>query len=564
VSIEHNPYRDIDLSGPRSCLAGWSAWETVPADAAKLGHIAWKLGFGHFRDDDIRALWRIGLLRADCVTANAPVSLPEFLPVAMQECARYIDTRIVSRRSEGKPSFVPEGEAPEDQLIPYFHPYKVYVLHHVVRTLRIATSSTQFLRWTPGVLRVVEWELRHLHDWTESDAFVDRFDHWNRVAERAAVCQPLRWMQPQMDADKPNAEQDWLCIYARLLEPILQALRSNGIHSIRQELALAANEQDGNSRIHTLLRLMKPFERERIEGRIGAAMKFLDMAESIRRATERLLQERLPEEDEIGPGTWFHGARKNLYGTDRVFDARPKDLRDFLGIMGLDVGVKVRCYVEGATEVGALHHAVGAAGQCILINLQGKVVERNGKGLAIKDSLAADKANHIFSFVVLDADREDAARVLRAAATAEEFHGSFRLFAPDLELANFTASELLHVALEMSAQIRGDTPDIAHSHAQLLPAVEGARSGKDFFRRLHHASNLTEVGKGEDWGAALMAYAIAHRNFPGGHPQAGQTRPIIQIAQTLINAQKAGFGMSFAREKVDASTGQIVERPKTS
>jgi hypothetical protein len=561
VNTVLNPYRDIDLTPLRSSLAGWSAWESVAAEASKLGTIASKLGFGHFHRDDILALWRIGLLRADCVTADSLVTVAGLVPVDVREGARFIDTRVAARRPEGRRSVVPDASPHDNLLTPYFHPYKVLVLHHVARTLRIATSNTQFLLWTPGVLSVVDSELRHLHRWTESDAYVDRFDHWNYVAELATVCEPIRWVR-RADADDDNAEHTWLQAYAARLQPILEALGRTGLHSIRQELALAANDRDGNSRIHTLLRLMKPFERDRIEGRLGAAMKFLDMAESIRRAAEQILAVQLPEEDEIGPGTWMHGARKALYGTDRVFDAQPKELRDLLGTMGLDLGVKVRCYVEGDTEVGALLYAMGTAGQCVFINLQGKVLEKYGRGMAFADSLATDKANHIFSFVVLDADRNDAARVLRTAAAEEKFHGAFRLFAPDLELANFTVSELLRVALDMSAKMSDGTSGPAHSYSDVLIHVEGSRSGKDFFRRLHHATNLTEIDKGEDWGAALMAFAIEHRTFPTGHPQAGEVRPLVEIAQTLVNAQKAGFRMSLAKEMVEASTGRVVRRPK--
>jgi hypothetical protein len=560
MTANFNPFRDVDLGPLRSSLAGWADWESIPLDAAKLGQLAWKFGLGHFDAESVRSLWQTGLLRADVVVAaDVDVAIQGFEPVVTAQALRFIDRRPPRHRPEGAPSFVPEGPSPEDRLTPYFHPYKIFVLHHVARTLRINTSNTQFLTWTPGVLRVVEWQLRELRQWTESEAFIERFDHWNRVAEISAVCEPVRWIRPNpTGTEDPN--QIWLHAYGNRLAPLLQSLPSDSIRSLRQDLALSANELDSNSGLHTLLRLMKPFERDRIEGRIGGALKLLDMAESIRRAVERLLHVQLPEEDQIGAGTWMEGARKNLYGTERVFDASPGTLRDYLGSFGLDAGVKARCYVEGDTELGALRHVLGPAGRCTLINLRGNVLEKRGRGLAFADSLAADKASATFSFIVLDADRDDFVRTVRKAAAKEVFHGAFLVSAPDFELANFSIAELIEVALTLSARINDTNPGPDHAAEDLLPQLEGAASGDDFFRKLHKERRLTEVAKGEDWGAALMTYAIANRTFPTGHPNAGEERPIIEFAQMLIRSQIAGFKTSLTYEKLNPATGRLERR----
>ena len=554
-----NPHRELDLSPLRSSLAGWSNWESTPIDAAELGKLAWKLGFGHFDESSIRALWRIGLLRADVVTAEIPIDAPGIEPIASPDGYRFIDVRLPKHRPEGAASFIPEGLASEDHLTAYFHPYRVFLLHHVVRTLRVSTSSTQYLTYTPGVVRVVDWQLRDLRRWTESEGFIERFDHWNRVTELAIVCEPVRWNQPEA-TDASSSDESWLQAYCQRLEIALQSLPLYAFHNIRQAFAMSADELDSNSGLHTLLRLMKKFERDRIKGRIGAAMKFLDMAESIRRAAERLLEVQLPEEDEIGPGTWMEGARRNLYGTDRVFDASPGILRDYLGTFGLDAGVKVRCYVEGETELGALRHALGASNQCTFVNLKGAVVEKNGRGLAFASSLTTDKASGIFSFIMLDADRDDFVRALRRAAESETFHGAFHVSAPDVELANFAVAELLDIALSISARMQDDSLGQKYESCDLLSELEGATSGNDFFRRLQSGGRLSEVSKGEDWGAALMGYAIENPTFPSKHPKSGQERPLIEFARMLIRAQKAGFRFSLEYEKVDAASGGLQRR----
>ena len=71
----------------------------------------------------------------------------------------------------------------------------------------------------------------------------------------------------------------------------------------------------------------------------------------------------------------------------RILDSTRETCRDFLTSMGLDYGVKVRCYVEGETELGALVSAVGEAGGTEFINLRGQVVEKRGKGLSFATSL---------------------------------------------------------------------------------------------------------------------------------------------------------------------------------
>lgn len=543
------------LAPLRASLAAWPEWDSELVDAAKLGQIAGRLGLGHFFDDDVRAIWRIGLLRADRVSSAMATDMTGLMTVATNGDTSYVDTRVMGQRPDGYGSTLNEATPQEAALAPHFHPYKVLVLHHVARTLRIQTSNCQYLRWTPGVLRVVDAELRHLNHWTGSDSFSDRFDYWNQVSEIAAVCQPVQWLASQQEP-LGNAFQTWLRNYATSLESALRAIGLRNLDEYRQDLAVAAHEQDSNSTIHTLLRLMKRFERDRIEGRLGAAIKFLAMAESIRRAVERLLQVQMREEDEIGAGQWMNGARKMLYGHDRVFDAPRRDLRDFLGILGLDFGVKVRCYVEGETELGAFHHAVGAAAQCTFVNLKGSVAERGGKGMSFVESLDADMAAHVFSVVVLDADRADAVRLVRRAASDNRFHGAFILFEPDIELGNFTPAELLEVALELVAQ---DRQTRMQQYASMLPLVQTVQSGKEFFQRLH-AAGLTEVRKGEQWGSALMSFAVKHPAFPPGHPSAGMDRPLIDTARTMVRAQDAGFLRSKAYERLNPETGKIEGR----
>lgn len=553
------------LAQLRSDLTLRSEWISELVSVQKLGQFAADLGFGNFSEDDIRGLWHIGLLRADYVETEHPIQITGLVPLGGGR--QYLDLRGMEPRPGGYGSSIPEqpiGKSSDDKLTPelLFHPYRVYVLHHVVRTLVVKTSACQYLRWKPGLKNVADRFLAEFDRWTSRPEFSERFDHWNEVAELAAACTPVLWLPPENHPARRRVSP-WLPPY---VEIVCAFLKRSGLFMVRQyreDLAWAAHTRDSNSTIHTLLRLMRRSERERIKDRLGSAMKFLEMAEAIRRACERLLGIDLPEEDELGPGQWMEGARNMLYGHERVFDAPPMDLRDFVGILGLDFGVKVRCYVEGETELGAFRRAVGLEGQCSFVNLKGNVVQRHGKGMAFADSLAEDMRDRVISVVVVDGDRAEVVRTLRRAARENRMHGPFFLSVPDFEFASFNVEELSRVALAIHLEARVDDDEVNERLPQLLPLVARARSAKEFLGLLREAGVLG-VGKGEKWGEALMAYAISHPTFPPGDDRAGKEREIVGVARLLIRAQDVGYLRSVEQEQLDPDSGRMISRPKPS
>ena len=562
-ALSQNP---IEGPGPgiaelRAALALRSEWTSQLISAQELGQTAKNLGLGTFSEDDIVGLWHIGLLRADLVESRLQQANPGL--ISLEKNAQYLDLRVMLPMSDGYGGSMPKlsKEDSASSVYPFelkFHPNRVYVLHHITRTLVSNTSATQYLLWKPGVEKLARFEVDALDRWTSSAGFCSRFDYWNQLGELAAACHAVIWLPPE---DKPTRSRlfpDRQC-YAEMVEDYLRRSGQAMIRQCREDLAWDAHTKDGNRRIHTLLRLMRQSERDRIKGTLGAAMKFLDMAESIRRASEQLLDCELPEEDEIGPGQWMAGARKMLYGHERVFDAPRNDLRDFLGIMGLDFGVKVRCYVEGETELGAFRHAVGVDGLCSFVNLKGNVVQRNGKGVAFAESLAEDSRERVISIVVIDSDRAEVVRTLRRAASEGRMHGPFFLNYPDFEFANFNIEELLRIAIAIEKDARFDDKDVDERVVELLPSVVNTTSAKEFIRLLR-ANGVNDVGKGERWGEALMKYAIAHPMFPSGDARAGTERKAIEAARVLIRAQDVGYLRSVECEQVNPETGLMIKR----
>jgi len=322
-----------------SCQAEWRH-ELIPAQ--KLGQMAHDFGLGNFSGEDVHGLWRIGLLRADYVD-GLHFSQRNGLTFFESE-SFHMDMGAIEPRPEGYGSSMPErskdvpssNESLSELL---FHPFRIYVLHHVARIFSSRTAVCQYLLWKPGIERLARSELQELDRWTSSPAFSERFNYWNQVTEVAFLCKAVLWMPPKGHPASATVSP-WIPQYAEMVRDYLKRVGLSMVRQYREDLAWSAHTSDPNNTVQTLLRLMRPAERERVKGHLGAATRFLDMAESIRRACERLLDVVLPEEDELGPGQWMDGARKSLYGSERVFDAPRKDLRDFLGILGIDFGVK--------------------------------------------------------------------------------------------------------------------------------------------------------------------------------------------------------------------------------
>lgn len=538
----------------------WRARLLSPHDLANL---AQSYGLGHFTGDDVKSLWKLGLLRADLVLSATPIeneNMPSFGTVDDGDHFAYGDKRQAAHRPEGYGSaFAAVKKGFPRGWSPLFHPYRTHVLLHVDRSLRVTTSSTQYLLYEPGVMSGSQRILDSNSRWTSSPDFAERFHYWNTVSELALVAEPVSYAviyQNQRPAPwtEPAVDQ-----YEDDLRSMFMAMDKFSIRQIRKELASCAQELDSNVSVHVLLRLMKAHEREKLKGRLGGAMHLLAMAESIRRAAERALQEELPEEDEIGHGTWFPGARKMIYGNARVFDAPKRELRDYLTGLGIDFAIKVRCYVEGATEFGALNHAVGDLGHVQLVNLAGNVAERAGRGLAFADSLAADKNTGVFSVVILDGDREEYLRVLRRAAQEERFHGCFFISEPDMECGNFSVTELIELAFEHSKASKNIHSSETSVKDELLAAAHNI-SNNNQLSSLLRSHGFEALHKSANWGRTLMQHAIAHPELPSTDARMGKTRPIIEAARLIIRMRNIGFQDSIARERVDPATGLAVFR----
>jgi len=305
---------------------------------------------------------------------------------------------------------------------------------------------------------------------------------------------------------------------------------------------------DGNTDVHTILRLGNEHLRLNLEGQLGGAMLLRTMAEVLRRATEEVFCIQLQEEDQ-----WRDDAKEKQFGSKRLFDGDRNAANELLRQRELSYGPRLRWYVEGDTEFWGLNdffRAIGATDVEIL-NLKGQVVQKNS--IAFRESMRSDIRMGIFSFVSLDADVSKNLQALRAAAQQNQICGCFFVSRPDFEFANFDLSELQEIVWNIALE-RG-----ADETKKSLSATSSTSSGKTFFQKIEQASSdipeLWNIGKGEEWGKRLVQYALSHPDRLNG-----EVRLCIKAMRLAFNSRTASYNYTRIHYRVDPETGESIKR----
>ena len=382
---------------------------------------------------------------------------------------------------------------------------------------------------------------------------------WNQDEATVVMCEPCVYskifhkLRFRISPYTYEAHQVAVASYKDFVYPLLIDIGLQEIESKRTVLCQMAEVIDPNKDLHTLLRLANAETRLKIKGEIGGAMLLLTMAETLRRSAEEALEVSLPEEDQKGFGQWMQGARKIKYGTDRIFDASEVVRKKFLGSCGLNSAPRFRCYVEGQTEYGALDSYFTPESGVELINLKGQFIESKGKGLAFRESLRQDKKSHILSIVILEGDRDDLVRAVRLSAKQDEMFGQFYIQIPDFEFGNFSKEELVDVLWNM-AEVRGASTD---SRSNLESLLSDVSSGDALFKAATNSiSELNQVGKGADWGEALMHYAMSNPD----RSDTNEKRQIFEIVEIIMRGLSSCYHNTPSEYRVDEPTGKLIKR----
>ena len=317
---------------------------------------------------------------------------------------------------------------------------------------------------------------------------------------------------------------------------------------------MISEQVEPNKNIQSLLRFMDGKQRLKIRGALGSAIIFKMMAEIIRRMSEFVFETQLPEEDELGFGLWVQGAKRQIYSTNRIFDANTQSARrQFLRTLDLDPAIRIRIYVEGPTEYYALNYILESYFQIEIINLNGQFIQLTNKGLAFRENLISDDRNGIFSVIFLDQDREDNLRVVKTAARNDIFCGLMYISDPDFEFENFTTDELTEI-------VWGFIPETElndENRRTLVAALQGQTNSRLFLNAARRSlPSLNQLGKGKDWGERLARYAINNPTFRG----IDTLRPFIDACQEAIHSIDFDYNYHRVNFRVDPETGKLIRR----
>ena len=132
-----------------------------------------------------------------------------------------------------------------------------------------------------------------------------------------------------------------------------------------------------------------------------------------------------------------------------------------------------------ATRRGALGGIFGRYGGTgvELHNLSGQVVSR-GKA-AFENNLQTDLEGKVFSFVMIDGDREDYVEAVKKAAREDRICGRFFIQKLDFDFANFSLAELEEILWSIAEENGAAAADRERLHAAIVGAMNGDQLIKD-------------------------------------------------------------------------------------
>jgi hypothetical protein len=501
------------------------------------------------------------LLRADIIISEKPLRRKGIILVERQapDAFVYADARLPILRKRGWANIAQKSAAIQQSERLLFHPFRFYVLYHLQRILELHIVPMQMLVSSRGFARLLKIIISSFTRWSSSANAQGSILAWNDSVALAVLAEPFTYRgifhsrRTSLGVDFKDQER----LIAEHEKEVLQLYRDlprESIDKSRLELASDAALLDGNRDVHIMLRLAKGKSRLDTRGKLGAATYLLTMAEMVRRATEAAYGIQLPEEDEIGFGMVPPNLKLRIYGSNRLYDGHRAAAREYMRQLGLDYRTRLRWYVEGDTEFGALKTVFGEReGETVqLVNLKGNFGKNSESGL--RNSLREDLRDGTFSFVSLDSDRTDHVRVLRLAAQNDEICGLFFLHHPDFEFANFDLNELATILCKVALKMDGLKID---PHA-LIQTASSAGNAKQLFQIACKAVHLSRTKKDQVWGAALMEYTLENPI----QNSSGKKRPIIEAIGNAMRSNAYSYQIMRKEYRVDPQNGQLVERQK--
>ncbi|OFW27547.1 MAG: hypothetical protein A3J28_13680 [Acidobacteria bacterium RIFCSPLOWO2_12_FULL_60_22] len=509
-------------------------------------------------DGTLVRLWQLGLLRADLIISPKKFRKAGLIEVGKYDKGNYAyaDARQPARFSGGFGAAASQLHNLDPSIKLYFHPFRYYVLckyDDFCRPWPRISEFTSIKEFQKLKKLLVRFQKKH----SDSGLISRVFLRANEIAALAIAAEPCVYelisghfrfpAHKNKAAHRKDIEDHW--------QGVRDCYKKVGLGRIKEAgelLSVARSRLDPNRDLHDVMRLAEYERMGKIRGHLGGALFLNELAETIRRGAEKAFGIELPEEGE----TWSYNAwfKKDRYGSKRIFDGDPKVAKEVLK-RWWQYGVRLRWYVEGHTELGALQFVFGSSpAEITLVNLRGLFVEKKNK-LAFRDSLRIDFKDLVFSFVSLDRDVSDNLSAVIKAAEDDEICGRFFASDPDFEFANFTITELEEVLWQIAlgkGADAGKRPVLHRAIRNTKKAGELEKSAKRSIPELNHFK------KDKEWGRRLMEFAL--RNPTN---EKGSVRPILN---SITEARRfvCWYDYKSTKEKfrVDPNTGECVERKK--
>lgn len=435
-----------------------------------------------------------------------------------------------------------QADGLDDNSAPRFHPFRLYVLHHILE----ARSLSEMFKGVAEATRrgyagrVTEFAPR-----------------WNELVDLAVLLEPLYWPEICGSIRRSLLMEDadldaWHERYRRQVLAQLKEMKEPFWKERHAQLRRTAGSVERNDSLYLLLRLSSWRKRERLVGDVSRSLWLRHMAEVIRRGFEDAFDVRWEEEDRTF-GMWFKGARERTYGSERPLD-RPVSSKPYVAWdFGLFTGSVVRWYVEGATEYHAVAEILPGApiGGIELIDLRGNIAEEKATvAMRLADGLKQDRSLRRFSIISFDCDVPANVKAVRRQIDEERIVGYVAAHRPDFEFANFSREELVEVAASLDEAAGFDATALRFGD---WSGIENARQFEAQYQRL--SARMGASLKGEVWGVALAQRAMAS-------PQRsdGTDRPLLQAVQAAMQARTASYDHQAKAFRFDRDSFELVRR----
>lgn len=545
-------------------------WQMNYLNAGELANFSHHRGLAFFNETDVIQLWQLGLIKADLIISHRKLRLVGLIDrgTDLNRYHMYSDERRLPRRLASWKNARRTLKPLREGVTLLFHPFRYYVLYRIDRMIELNASSMQIFH-QENYPRLLEICLTMFNNFSRSDNFLTSINTWNDVASLAIVTEPCMYGSIfhtiRLSLSHTHSIDNWMEqiqeeiaeYWEQNVQKLYQCIGEDRLEAIRQELCVATQMLDSNRWVHTLLCLGQGEFRIESEGRLGGALLLRTMAEMLRRATEKTFTVTLREEDELGFGWVPENVKKELYGSNRLLDGDESAIKEFMRQYELHYGLRLRFYVEGATESEALRYAFQTIGTKYIevINLGGEVAQKRGKGVAFRENLRSDIDLHVFSMVLIDGDRSDFISAVKKAAVDNEICGCFYISSQDFEFANFELSELEEIVWEWALKEDKENALTEEDHLTLHEAIKDVKNAEELMKQAKKTlPQLNNISKGERWGRKLI-------DFAGKYPlRQGKQRQVIEAIQMAVRTKKANYKITRREYKVDENTGQSVKR----